>query len=289
MATLRAQAARWSPPFHSLTALLCGALWWLIFARIAGVPPRRWAPPLAGFLLGVLSTTLTLGAGILFPVRFDEHGDFGQRALFYILGVGLREETFKLACALPLIAWLRREPSANVVLVSLCAVGIGFAVEENTGYFDGGTSPAWTRFLTANFLHLAWTGMLGFSLWRALRGAVRGWEDFAATFLLVVLTHGAYNLCFGDLLNENLALISIVILIAVAFRFFALLRSVAELSRQIVSPLAVFLLGSVALLGLAFVALCGTLGLRPGGAIVIGQALAAAPMAFLFLREFRDD
>ena len=261
----------------------------MIFARIAGVPPRQWWLALPAIALGIFATTLTLVGQIVLPITFDQDGDFLQRALFFTIGVGLREETFKLLCALPLVVLLRKEKSANVVLIALSAVGLGFAIEENTGYFEAGLSPAWGRFLTANFLHLAWTGMLGYSLWRACRGPARAWEHFFGTFLLVVLSHGAYDLCLGSFLDESLSLFSVLIFVGVAFRYFTLLRSVAELSCQVVSPLAVFIFGSAAVLGLNFAGLCWGIGLRWGTAIFLSEALCMAPTAFLFIREFRHD
>lgn len=50
-----------------------------------------------------------------------------------------------------------------------------------------------------------------------------------------------------------------------------------------------FIFGSATVLGLAFVGLCSTLGLRSGVGLFLGEALAVAPMAFHFIREFRDD
>jgi RsiW-degrading membrane proteinase PrsW (M82 family) len=288
-ATLREQMSRFSSWFHTVISVLCGTLWWMIFARIAGVPARHWWLALPALLLGVFATTLVLVGQIVAPITFNQNGDFLDRALFFTIGVGLREETFKLLCTLPLIIFLRREQSANVVLIVLSAVGLGFAVSENTIYLGTEPSRAWGRFLTANFLHLAWTGMLGSSLWRACRGAAHGWEQFLATFLLVVLSHGAYDLCSGSVMGESLGLFSILIFVAVAFRYLIQLRSVAETSSQVVSPLAVFIFGSAAVLGLTFAGLCWGLGVRWGTVMCLSEALCMAPMAFLFIREFRDD
>ena len=45
--------------------------------------------------------------------------------------------------------------------------------------------------------------------------SARAWEHFFGTFVLVVISHGAYDLCLGSFLDESLSLLSVLIFVGV--------------------------------------------------------------------------
>ena len=147
-------------------AAVAALAWGFFSARLGqiGQRPRFRAPIyLAAFALGVLSVAPTL-----FLVAFEqarlhlvETGDVARDLIFFVFGVGLREEGSKLLLFAPLLPLLRRYGTKLDVLVAGAFVGLGFAAEENLGYLaDKDLRTGLARFLTANFLHMAMTGIL---------------------------------------------------------------------------------------------------------------------------------
>ena len=121
-------------------------------------------------------------------------GLFFQDCLFFLVGVGLREELCKLLFFLPFVPVLLRRKSRLEMLLVAGAVGLGFAVEENINYFRiAEPSQAFGRFLTANFFHFAATGVTGLALCDSIREFKAKWWHFPAAFLSVVAAHGFYD------------------------------------------------------------------------------------------------
>ena len=93
---------------HILFTLIAAFIWFSIIAQFAGFAKPRATLYLLAFILGVLSATVTLYAVVLQDefTHLDEHGDTLDRLIFFVAGVGLREETIKLLFFLPLLPWL---------------------------------------------------------------------------------------------------------------------------------------------------------------------------------------
>ena len=199
----RALPGMWPMRLNARNVVLSAiaALAWAFFcARLGKAQERahvRLPLYLVAFALGVVSVVPTF---LLITIeeaklRLIETGDLGRDALFFVFGVGLREEASKLLLFLPLLPILRRWGTKLDVLLCGAMVGLGFAAEENLGYLAGeNLQTALGRFLTANFLHMAMTGLLASALDDFVRDSEKHASDFLRTSLLVVGLHGGYDL-----------------------------------------------------------------------------------------------
>lgn len=199
---LRLVPSVWAPSLGGtgLVMTSIAALGWAFFlARLGKLGMRvRFRLPMycLAFVLGAASavSTVVLIAIEEAKLRLVETGDPARDALFFVFGVGLREEASKLLLFLPLLPILRRWGDKLDVLVCGAMVGLGFAAEENLNYLASENLQAGLgRFLTANFFHMALTGTLA----SALNDFVSDREKYAAAFsrtsLFVVVIHGAYD------------------------------------------------------------------------------------------------
>src|SRR5205823_5797400 len=72
---------------------------------------------------------------------------------------------------LPLVPALLRRGSRIEAMTCGALVGLGFAAEENIGYFHRfGAQATLPRFLTANFFHMSLTAVVALSVFDTLRG-----------------------------------------------------------------------------------------------------------------------
>jgi RsiW-degrading membrane proteinase PrsW (M82 family) len=195
-------ALAWRPRFTvpSLVMTAVAALAWGFFCarlgKLGEKPLRRSLFYLAAFLLGVLSVvpTVCLIAVEEAQLRLVETGDAMRDILFFVFGVGLREEASKLLLFAPLLLVLRKWGDKLDVLVCGAMVGLGFAAEENLGYLAGGDlHTGLGRFLTANFMHMAMTAILAAALDDFLRDREKYAAEFSRTTVMVVAMHGAYD------------------------------------------------------------------------------------------------
>jgi protease PrsW len=120
------------------------------------------------------------------------------------LGIGLIEESAKLAIPATLLLWRKPRPLDGLVLG--VAVGSGFAALETMGYafaslvVSGGQVDSVTRLLLVRSVtepggHAAWTGLAAAALF-AIRGSRRrwlGWLRFLAVFAGVVALHATWD------------------------------------------------------------------------------------------------
>jgi RsiW-degrading membrane proteinase PrsW (M82 family) len=192
----------WRPRFTapSLVMTAVAALAWGFFcARLGKLgerPLRRSVFYLLAFVLGVLSVvpTVCLIAVEEAKLRLVATGDATRDILFYVFGVGLREEASKLLLFTPLLFVVRKWGDKLDVLVCGAMVGLGFAAEENLGYLAGGDlHTGLGRFLTANFLHMAMTAILASALDDFVADREKHAADFSRTTVMVVAMHGGYD------------------------------------------------------------------------------------------------
>jgi RsiW-degrading membrane proteinase PrsW (M82 family) len=195
-------ALGWRPRFTvpSLVMTAVAAIAWGLFcARLGQLghkPLRRTLLYLTAFVLGVLSVvpTVCLIAIEEAQLRLVATGDATRDILFYVFGVGVREEASKLLLFAPLLFFLRRWGDKLDVLVCGAMVGLGFAAEENLGYLaSGDLHTGLGRFLTANFLHMAMTGILATALDDFIRDREKHAAAFSRTTVMVVAMHGGYD------------------------------------------------------------------------------------------------
>ena len=102
--------------------------------------------------------------------------------------------------------WSRSTDTGTALIVA-SVVGLGFAVGENVDYYQMNQGHSvFGRFVTANFLHLTLTGLVGHALVQAVQGRIH-WEDFLSRFgffghrfsFLIFITRRCFFLGFPGL------------------------------------------------------------------------------------------
>lgn len=275
-------------------AMLTGAAW-LAFAlhalHVSGLRDMRLWLALAAVPLGVLSIWPTHFFDVWqeFTWGLEQSASLLHGLRFYILGVGLREETAKLLCLLPLMPLLVRMRSELAALLVSGCVGIGFALAENANYFVGaGGYSTLGRYLTANPFHMTLTGLVGLAVYRACRNP-QGWGPQAlATFGLMVFAHGAYDSFAAIPALADYSILAIIIFAAVVYQFFRELRDARARRPDTISLTANFLCGVSLVTAATFVYLSGTFGCSAAFEFLLDGVVGLAVMVYLFLREMPE-
>lgn len=276
-------------------ALIAGGCWLIFLWQALKLPGLRdlrlWCLLLA-IPLGVLSIWPTLFWNYwqeqVWNLRDSPELIPGIR--YYVLSVGLREELAKLLCLLPLMPILLRRRDELTVLIVSGAVGLGFAIEENIGYFASTRGTATLgRFLTANPFHITLTALAGLALYRALRFP-KGWASHSlGTFGMLVIAHGLYDSFFAlPALGGDYALFGMIIFALVVYQFFRELRELRPTQGDMISLSANFLAGVSLLTAATFVYLSATLGTSVAFDSLVSGIISQAVMVYLFLREMPE-
>jgi RsiW-degrading membrane proteinase PrsW (M82 family) len=271
-------------------AFFAAALWYFILVQHSDPERWRWARPIAALMAGVCSVwpTLSILAYQEFVQGMTSSAPFPHDLIYYLVGVGLREEGCKLllfALFLPWLLW-RRQP--GLALLTGAFVGLGFSLEENIGYYqDYGGTIAWTRFLSANFLHISLTGICGHSLYHMLRTRFARADEFLGAFALAIAAHGGYDWLATGALNDN-GWLSIVVLVLTAARFIDLLAAETRPARLTISPRAVFTFGSAILIAVSFILGAWSTRSMEGVALAGQECLSMVPIALLYWRKFEN-
>ncbi len=278
-----------------LLTLVTGIGWAFFLFHLGEVGKFRSTTTLlcvAGFLLGVLSTTPTVYAAIWQDnfLNFPRTGTSLQTLAYQIGGVGLREEFCKLLLFLPLLPFLVKRGSDLEALLVASFVGLGFAVEENGGYFSrslGADGPG--RFLTANFLHIVLTGMNGLALFRAATWGVRGINEFLTVFPLTVLVHGLYN-GLGSVteLMEVGGYLSITLYVVSAVFYFNRAYQLRENVRMTFSLTGAFILGLSLVTAVVLIEQIAALGPGPGLTRIVPEFIGVGILVLMFTRTFNE-
>lgn len=273
-------------PYGALALTLFAAgLWYFILGSHSDAGRWRWLWPIPAVVAGVMSIwpTLTLVAWQDFTGGMTAEAPFPQDLMYYVLGVGLREEACKLALFAFFLPWLlwRRQP--GLALLTGAFVGLGFALEENVNYYQGGGGVAWARFVSANFLHIAMTGICGHSLYEMLRTRFARADQFIASFAGIVAAHGGYDWLLGQ--GDSSWLATVVLVVTVS-RFIDLLREETRPFRLTISPRAVFTLGSAVLIAVAFITGAWTTHSMKGVADAGLECIGMVPIAVLYWQKF---
>jgi RsiW-degrading membrane proteinase PrsW (M82 family) len=271
-------------------AFFVAALWYFILVQHSDHARWRWARPMPALMAGVCSVwpTLTILAYQEYTQGMTADAPFPHDLIYYLLGVGLREEGCKLALFALFLPWLlwRRQP--GLAMLTGAFVGLGFSLEENIGYYqDFGGTIAWTRFLSANFLHISLTGVCAHSLYNMLRTRFATADEFIATFAIAVAAHGGYDWLGTGILGDN-GWLSIIVLVLTASRFIDLLAAETNPTRLTISPRAVFTFGSAVLIAISFVLGAWTSQSMEGVARAGQESLGMVPIALLYWRKFEN-
>jgi RsiW-degrading membrane proteinase PrsW (M82 family) len=268
---------------------------WLIFclqaAQVRGWRDSRLWLMLAAVALGGLSVWPTHFFSMWLERRLGLHEteDLVGGIRFFVLGVGLPEESAKLLCFVPLIPLLLWVRGDLIAMMTAGCVGLGFAFVENVSYFHGSLgTDAVGRYLTANPAHMTLTGLAGLALYRAVRDP-KGWGPQALlVFGLMVLAHGLYDAtivipAFGDL-----AILGSIIFALVVYQFFRELRELRPKRVEVVSLTATFLAGVSLVTAATFVYISSLVGFGPACDAMVMQVVSTSLMAYLFLREMPE-
>ena len=264
---------------------------WLVFLIQAGQPSAadgiRWWLCLPAVALGALSVWPTLMA-VFFQEQqwgFTHTTETIAGLRFFILGVALREELCKLLLFLPLVPWIIRGGSQREALLVAGCVGLGFAIEENIGYFAGDPSSTLSRFLTANFLHISLTGLIGLALCRAIWWPREWLSDSIGTILLAIVLHGVYDalIALPALVEYNIG--SSIIHILLAYRFFHELRAWWVPRGETISLSATVVAAVSLITAASYVYFAAATDLRTATDAVIMPAISSGILVYMFLRE----
>ncbi|MBK8090817.1 MAG: PrsW family intramembrane metalloprotease [Verrucomicrobiaceae bacterium] len=270
--------------------ILSGTIWWFILVQHDEKSPWRWLWPVLPLLAGVASVwpVLTVSEWQKHTLGMDRDSTvFVEQARYFLLGVGMREELCKLALFSLFLPWLLRTRSPARALLCAAFVGLGFAAEENVQYFHRyGIQAAFTRLLTANFMHLSLTGMAGHALYALVRSGFRGVEHFLGIMAFVILAHGAYDLLAVTDVIDLGGWLSIVLFLVIADRFIDELARESVQKRSNISLRAAFTLGCAVLVAAVFIT-AAIQGRSMTAVAHAGQScLAVFPLIFLYWRRF---
>ncbi len=266
---------------------------WFIFALHAGqidaaTGARGWLCA-AAVVLGILSTWFTHWLIYWQEVHWQmiESDTLLGGIRYFVLGVGLREEGSKALFLLPLAPILIYRRNEMEMLIVCACVGLGFASLENQQYFAATAGTATIgRFLTANFFHMAATGIIGLAMMRAIWVPRTHLAEGALMFILVVFAHGFYDALIAvPAMPEYSSYGSLIIYILLAYLFFHELRSMRNTRAEAISLTATFLCGVSMLTAVTFVYLCAQFGFTNATNLLAFEVVSMALMTYMFLRE----
>jgi RsiW-degrading membrane proteinase PrsW (M82 family) len=281
---------------HTMIALFTAAIWFFILLSFRS----GWKPfsvrAVAAFFLGVASAAVTLYAMVvqeeILGFETGPEAPALDQFLYFLAGVSLREELLKLLCFLPFALGMGKRGNSLDALVLGGLVGLGFAFQENLSYFqaDAATHTAWLRLLTANALHFSLTGIAGHALWRMISRGGLGWEEFLVTFLAVVFAHGGYNALIAIPSFAEYAMLSPIVIAAIAHQYFDPLRQHLDLKglHRRLSPLGLFVIGSALLCCAILISSAAGMPFRFAAGALAATLAAMIPLAFAFISRFRD-
>lgn len=271
---------------------LAGAAWAFFLVHLGEWPRLRSKIAilsLVGFVLGVLSTTATLYAVILQDdiLGFAPGTETPRVILYYIAGVGLREELCKLLAFAPLLFFMRRNYDDFTALIVASFVGLGFAIEENGSYFVASAATSVPgRFLSANFFHIALTGLNGLALFRAFRGSA-GLNEFLFIFPLTVVLHGLYD-AFMSLPDLDQGYFSMCIFVGFSMYYFRRVHELRENVRMTISLTGAFVFATSLLAAAMIVFQMTKLGASAGAQVMFLEIVGSVILLIMFFREFRE-
>lgn len=281
--------------FGTVVVTLCAGLAWALFLFHLGELPGIFSKPallcLIAFGCGVLSTTPTIYFVILQDdfLKFSAGDDVYRIFAYNIAGVGAREELCKLLLFLPLLPVLvRRDDELEAVIVA-SFVGLGFAIEENASYFllsESASAPG--RFLTANFFHVALTGLNGLALFRVCTRGASGLNDFLVVFPLSIFAHGIYDALIDLPGFEGAGFLSMVVYIVFSTYFFRRVHELRSHVRMTVSLTGSFVFGISMLAAVMIVFQMTQLGASAGAKVIFSELIGSAVLLFMFFREFNE-
>jgi len=276
----------------AIIAAITALVWAAILFRLGQFD--SWASRIGGlcglaFVAGALSTLPTLLLVLIEDVYvgYQPDGDIVRTIAFFIGGVGLREEFCKLLLFLPFAVRLAKRGDERESLIIASFVGLGFAAEENISYFSQSLATAAPgRFLTANFFHIALTGMGGLYLCRAIR---RGnYNDFLYIFGILIVVHGLYNTMLSLPQFEIGTFFAMMVFILLSMQYFRELYSMSVQAGSGYSLSFLFVSGLSLILATLIIFQSSQVGLGLSLRLVASEVIGSALIVFMFFREFNE-
>jgi len=277
-----------------VVSLIAGCAWAFFLGHLGEWPSLFSGTALlctGAVILGILSTTPTLYLVVLEDdiLHVARGGEPINIFLYNIGGVGLREEFCKLLMFLPLLPFLIRRGNELEALIVACFVGLGFAVEENAGYFmHSAATDVAGRFLSANFFHIALTGVNGLALFRAFLRGRGGWNDFLFVFPVTVLAHGIYDALLGLPDSDFSGYLAMTVYIAFSMFFFNRASQLRRNARMTIGLTGAFVFAISVVVGTVMIYQMMNLGAHAGMLVVVSEILGSAALVFMFFREFDE-
>jgi RsiW-degrading membrane proteinase PrsW (M82 family) len=232
-------------PQWLVLTLVMAAVWLVTIGLVCGIRRADWLLCWLALVTGALGVVPVLVMAVLQNrlSSLQENGTALNDLIFYVSGVGLREELGKLIAFLPLLLFLRRATPGTCFAVASCC-GLGFAVAENLSYLSASMGlAALPRFLTANFLHLALTGLCGGYLCLAIRWSRSFFHQFSTVLLGSVLAHGIYDWSISGASGPEGSAIHFFCFLAIAWHYFQTLHRFSDRSASDAQPEAIWVMG----------------------------------------------
>jgi protease PrsW len=280
-------------PAPTAIAFLTG-LCWFVFVLQAGQANspggvRPWLC-LLGVVMGIVSIWPTVWAIYWQEVGWGlvESDEVGPGLLYFVLGVGLREELCKLLLFLPLLPFVVRRGNEREALLVAASVGLGFALEENINYFTSNAGSSMGRFLTANLLHMSLTGLAGLAVCRAIWYPRQMAAEAVGIVLLLVFAHGLYDALIVLLDFDGSGLGSFLVYLALVYQFFHELRSWWEPQASTFSLTATVVASTALVFALTFAYLSTLEGFNTAVAIAAIPAVQSLIFVYVVLREIPE-
>jgi RsiW-degrading membrane proteinase PrsW (M82 family) len=287
--------ALWYRAFPAPTAIavLTGVCWLLFLLQAGQVNTTRGVRPwlcIVGVILGTVSTWPTLWAVWWQEIAWGlaESDEIGPGLLFFVAGVGLREEVCKLLLFLPLLPFVITRRDEREALLVAASVGLGFAINENVGYFvedAGGSVP---RFLSANLLHMSLTGLMGLAVCRAI-WYPRQWAGEALGMtLLLVLAHGFYDALIVVLDFDGSEFLSFLVYLGLVYQYFRELRTWWVTQASTFSLTATVVASTALVFAMTFVYLSTLTGFDSAVEMAAIPAVESLLLMYVVLREIPE-
>lgn len=280
-------------PMQCVLTVICAIIWFVMLHQLGGVSIRKSWRGVLGLVLGFVSPIVAL-----FLLALQEHynelqptGEIINDLIFYVSGVGLREEVAKLLLFSPLLFVHRGRSDAEILITAGC-VGLGFAVAENISYFAGQSLlVALDRFVMANFMHIATTGLCGLALAHWVRFPRSCWERSLIIIVSMIVVHGFYDFSIASPMPRvefSLDRFAFITLLLLAQYYLTELKRVREARGNTIGPLFAFLSGIALLASCTLVAGSLLLGLEPALTAIIGSGLSSALLIIMFSYHLRE-
>jgi RsiW-degrading membrane proteinase PrsW (M82 family) len=282
------------PPIAPLVLTLMAALAWAVFcAQLGKARERPFFRPLvylAAFGLGIGSICVTDFAILVEESKLHlvESGEPVRDALYFVFGVGFREELSKLLLFAPLLPVLRRYGTKLDVILCGAFVGLGFAGVENISYLDAGNvSTGLGRFLSANFLHMAMTAILASAVDDFVTKGDDHAPELSRTVLMVIVLHGLYDF-FITHPKIGGGYLSMMCFFILANQFLVTVESARGRSQKNDRLFATFVIGIAVVLASSFVWASILVGPGKAALALTGGLLGDAILIYVFARRFRE-